>query len=200
MFSSTPLHKTFISYHHANDQRYKDYIVRKFNGISFIDQSVDTHDIDDRLSDDSIRTLIRDNYLRDSTVTIVLAGSETKHRKHVDWEIYSSMYNGSINRKSGIIVVNLPSISQIQITHSKKEKELIRPYNSWSYISDYTGLLIGIPIRIIDNLRNNVPITIVNYNTIMNNPYVFREMIHIAFSRRFTNNYTLLRPMRKRNN
>lgn len=65
----------------------------------FIDQSVPTGDISDGVSDEYIRELIRDEYLRDSTVTIVLVGTETARRKHVDWEIYSSMYDGRVNKK-----------------------------------------------------------------------------------------------------
>ncbi len=75
------MHKVFISYHHDNDQAYKEALVQ--SGI-FIDASVDTGDIDDGLSDHAIRQKIRDEYLRDSSVTIVLVGSETKNRKHVD--------------------------------------------------------------------------------------------------------------------
>ena len=103
-------HKVFISYHHANDQWYKNELLR-LNRIHdiFIDESVDTGGIDDNLPDDRIREIIRDDYLRDTTVTILLVGSETKNRKHVDWEIYSSMYDGQVNKKSGILVINLPS-------------------------------------------------------------------------------------------
>ena len=72
----------------------------------FIDTSVDTGGISDSLSDESIREKIRDEYLRDSTVTIVLVGTETKRRKHIDWEIYSSMYDGAVNKKSGVLVLN----------------------------------------------------------------------------------------------
>ena len=85
------MHKVFISYYHG-DQEYKDDLVKLSDqrGI-FVDRSVDTGDISDDLSDERIRELIRDSYLRDSTVTIVLVGTETQRRKHVDWEIYSSM-------------------------------------------------------------------------------------------------------------
>ena len=70
MLTSTK-HKVFISYHHENDQQYKDglLIMNDLYDI-FIDKSVDTGDIDDSLSDQSIRGKIRDEYLRDSTVTI----------------------------------------------------------------------------------------------------------------------------------
>jgi len=42
-----PKHKVFISYHHANDQTYKEALIQSnlYNDI-FIDASVDTGDID----------------------------------------------------------------------------------------------------------------------------------------------------------
>ena len=94
------MHKVFTSYHHASDQYYKDWLVwmGKYHKI-FIDSSVDTGNISDNLSDQAIREKIRDDYLRDSTVTVVLVGEETKRRKHVDWEIYSSMIDGKVNKK-----------------------------------------------------------------------------------------------------
>src|SRR5690554_5625983 len=100
-----PKHKVFISYHHMNDQDYKNSLctlARMYN--IFEDASVNTGGISDELTDQQIRTIIRDDYLRDSSVTIILVGTETKYRKHVDWEIYSSMYNGAKNKKSGILV------------------------------------------------------------------------------------------------
>ncbi len=102
------MHKVFISYHHKNDQDYKEHLIQigERNKI-FIDQSVDTGGISDDLSDQAIREEIRDEYLRDSTVTILLVGLETKKRKHIDWEIYSSMFDGAVNKKSGVLVINL---------------------------------------------------------------------------------------------
>ena len=73
------MHRVFISYHHENDQQYKNLLVNFGHQHKiFIDVSVNTGDISDNLSDEQIRTRIRDDYLRDSTVTIVLVGSNTK--------------------------------------------------------------------------------------------------------------------------
>ena len=42
------MHKVFISYHHQNDQRYKEYLVNFGKRYSiFIDESVDTGGISD---------------------------------------------------------------------------------------------------------------------------------------------------------
>ena len=110
--SNAERHKVFISYYHHDDQAYKDMLVN-WNEKSevFIDKSVDTGDISDDLPAETIRQKIRDEYLKDSTVTIVLVGKETAKRKHVDWEIYSSMRDGVVNKKSGIVVILLPSVS-----------------------------------------------------------------------------------------
>src|SRR5258708_6673752 len=102
------MHNIFISHHHDNDQWYKDELLRlnRTHNI-FNDLSVSLGDISDALSNEAIGTKIRDEYLRESTVTIVLIGTETWGRKHVDWEIYSSMFDGSVNQKSGMLIINL---------------------------------------------------------------------------------------------
>ncbi len=71
-------HKVFISYHHENDQDYKESLLNANEKYDLFDASVDTGDIDDDLPDETIRKIIRDDYLRDSTVTILLVGVETK--------------------------------------------------------------------------------------------------------------------------
>ena len=119
-------HKVFISYHQANDGSYKEsLLVLNRDYDLFIDASVDTGGIDDTLPDQRIREIIRDDYLRDSTVTIVLVGLETKKRKHVDWEIYSSMFDGAVNKKSGILVIQLPQTECTTYTaaHGDEEKK-----------------------------------------------------------------------------
>ena len=98
-------HKVFISYHHDNDQDHKDQLI---NYESFIDCSLNTGDIDDSLTDEKIRIKIRDEYLRKTTVTIVLLGAKTHKRKHVDWEISSSLINSKLISRSGLVGILLP--------------------------------------------------------------------------------------------
>ena len=100
------MHKVFISFYHHDDQVYKDKLVKwaKDNNV-FIDGSVDIGDIPEEWDDQKIRETIRDEYLKYTSVTIILVGPNTRHRKHVDWEIYSSVYDGKVNKKSGIVVV-----------------------------------------------------------------------------------------------
>ncbi|MET2985916.1 TIR domain-containing protein [Aureibaculum conchae] len=197
-------HKVFISYHHANDQWYKNELLR-LNSLHniFIDGSVDTGDIDERLDNETIRQIIRDYYLKDSTVTILLVGTETKNRKHIDWELKSSMINGSVNKKSGILVINLPSTgcTYYTATHSR-EKEIIYPENkSWTSIdtrAEYERRYPYLPARIIDNLlKPEAKISVVNWNEL--NIEKLRFLIHATFEDKGNCEYDLSRTM-KRNN
>ena len=199
------MHKVFISYHHGNDQRYKKELVKfgKQHSI-FEDRSVDTGDIPDEWTDQQIRRAIRDRYLRDSTVTVVLVGRETKRRKHVDWEIHSSMYDGSVNRRSGVVVINLPGISDNQFTapHGDEEKRLLYPdITSWMHVderAEYERRYPHIPDRIIDNLvKPNVRISVVPWGRINGGTLEF--LIETAFRYRSNCPYDLSRPMRRAN-
>jgi len=199
-------HKVFISYHHANDQQYKDSLLQ-MNALYdiFIDKSVDTGDVEDNLSDQEIRVKIRDEYLRDSTVTILLAGTQTMFRKHVDWEIFSSMYDGEVNKKSGILVVNLPLTGSDNITagHGNQEKQLIHPnIDNWISLnrSQYEQRYPYLPNRIIDNLVNkNSKISVVPWGLIDNRPEILKLLIEFTNQDRQIAEYDLSRPMKRQN-
>ncbi len=198
------MHKVFISYHHRNDQWYKERLVEIGRRHSiFVDRSVDTGDVPDTWSDERIRREIRDRHLRDSTVTIVLVGAETRRRKHVDWEIHSSMYDGSVNRRSGIVVINLPGISDYACApYGEEENRLLHPeVTSWTTIehrSEYECRYPYMPDRIIDNLmRPDVKISVVSWKK--TNERTLDFLIDTAFDNRENCRYDLSRPMRRAN-
>ncbi len=196
------MHKVFISYYHDNDQGYKEQLVKfgKDNSI-FMDASVDTRDISDDLSDERIREIIRDGYLRDSTVTIVLVGTETKRRKHVDWEIYSSMYDGKVNKKSGILVVNLSETGSehIHTSHGEEERNLYPDIMSWVSIDSKTKYEDRyMPARLMDNLLEpKAKVSVTPWNRI--NAKTLSVLIELAFRDRGQCQYDLRRPMRRNN-
>lgn len=113
-----PRHKVFVSYHHANDQLYRDYFERLFAGIHnvMVSRSVQIGDIQEGLTTETIRQKVRDEYLRDSTVTVVLVGSQTWQRKHVDWEIGSTIRDTRYNPRSGLLGIILPSYPRLNQT------------------------------------------------------------------------------------
>jgi hypothetical protein len=97
------MHKTFISYHHANDQDLKDTIINKFGGDQFIDKSVKDGDIDTDNSEETIMRTIREDFLADSTVTLVLVGKETAQRPFVNSELQASLWGDNPNGLLAVI-------------------------------------------------------------------------------------------------
>ena len=82
MMPQVPRHKVFISFH-EQDIKYKVRFVSMMEK-RIVDRSVDTGSIDDTgLKVTTVRQKIRDDYIADATVTIVLIGPCTWQRKHM---------------------------------------------------------------------------------------------------------------------
>lgn len=154
-------HKTFISYHHANDEQYKIAFKNIFADIHdiIVPWDVEIGDIDPNQKTDIIKRKIRDEYLRDSTVTVVLIGTQTWQRKHVDWEISSSIRDTQFNPRSGLLGIILP-------IHPDYNRDKYNPYI--------------IPPRLHYNVKCGFA-KLYDWNT---NPYTVQNWIHEAFERR----------------
>ena len=127
-----------------------------------VDESVRDGDIDDDLlATKTIRQRIRDEFIRDAAATVVLIGVCTWQRKHVDWEIGSSLRDTRLNSRCGFLGILLP-------THPEAGG---RQYSF--------GMT---PPRLADNARGVDPYAIV-YNW-ANNSNEIRQWIHRAFDRR----------------
>jgi len=157
----TERHKVFVSYHHDNDQEYREQFERLFADTYdiIVSKSVQIGEIDPNLPAERIRQIIRDKYLRDTTVTVVLVGTETWKRKHVDWEIGASIRETKYNPRSGLLGLLLPS--HPDYGHSKHNKCIIPP-------------------RLYDNIKCGFA-ELYDWNT---NPDTVKKWIHEAFKRR----------------
>ena len=103
-------------------------------GSDIVDKSVTDGDIDVDLKTDTIRQKIRDEFIADASVTVVLIGRCTWQRKHIDWEIGSSLRDTKKNSRCGLLGILLP--------------------NHYDFSRDvYRGHLI--PPRLIDNCGGN---------------------------------------------
>lgn len=201
---AAPKRKVFITYHHQNDQGYKENLIA-FNRTHdiFVDASVDIGDIDDNLSSEAIRQKIRDEYLANSTVTILLVGTETKFRKHIDWELYSSMIDGRVNKKSGILVINLPTTHCTSfVAAHQNEKELVYPdWQSWMHVDTRTEYELRFPYmpdRIIDNLlKAEAKISVIPWERLTNERLAF--LIEATFQDKDSCTYDMSREMRRSN-
>jgi len=100
--------KVFVSYHHDKDQLKANHLRTTYgSNDTLIDRSLS--DAYDSASNDYILQQIRTHHLKDSSVTIVLIGSETYKRKWVDWEIYSSLRPYGARKRNGLLGIYLPT-------------------------------------------------------------------------------------------
>ncbi|MCH5179980.1 MAG: TIR domain-containing protein [Erysipelotrichales bacterium] len=204
---SIPKHKVFISYYHNDDQHYKNHLLYLNHLYDiFDDYSVHEDDIDDtNLTSEQIRRIIRDDYIRDASVLILLCGENTKTRKHIDWEIHAAMYDSPINHKMGILVINLPSIYGKQSTRaaSNEEKKYIADETARWYsihtIDEYNQDYPYMPDRIIDSFIKGSEISVVDWERIERNPNILKYLIDCAFVRRKYVNYDDSRHLRRKN-
>jgi hypothetical protein len=170
--AAAPRHKIFVSYHHAGDQAHKESFIRTF-GDAFDDFSVRTREIPDNLAVDEVTRRIRDEHIRDATVTVVLIGKDTWRRKYVDWEIYSSLRDTRSNFRNGLLGILLPSYGLPQTCPLPRQRTA--PTRA-EYCPN------NIPPRLWDNVPPNLA-----FGTVRpwpNNAAELRTWIHEAFQRR----------------
>lgn len=198
--------KVFISFYHNDDQLYKDNLINLNNRYHmFIDNSVDTGDIDDSLmTDEQIRIKIRDEYIKDTDVLVLLCGKNTKHRKHIDWEIHAAMYKNQAKEPIPILVLNLPSSRNGTRKNNDIEKEIIEKHSAYTVhwvafnsYKEYKEAYPDLPERILQSLANkNSPISIVNLNSL--NSSELEELIKSTHSRKNRFVYDDTEPLRRR--
>ena len=127
MTTEVPRHKVFISYHHEEDQEYKNRLVQALTDKS-IDMSVRQDEIqEDGLPLDEISRIIRDDHIADATVAIVLIGKCSWQRKHVDWEISASLIDRRNNRRCGLLGLILPTHPDYRKSPDERNLRLIPP-------------------------------------------------------------------------
>lgn len=121
-------HKVFISYHRDDRKEVDDFIeifdyerkvfITRALGIGMADDIIDSTDTD------YVMRRIRELYLQDSTVTIVLIGECTWARRYVDWEIQASLRHGETVTPNGVLGIVLPSAGKKPIPPGRLKENL----------------------------------------------------------------------------
>jgi len=103
----------FISYHHKYDQSYVNALRKTKKGMKVVDYSL--KDDISNFTEEKIYQIIR-NKMRSCSVTIILIGEMTGHRKWIDWEIWASLrsYKNNKNplksfKSKGLLAIYLPT-------------------------------------------------------------------------------------------
>lgn len=105
----------FVSYHHENDQKYISRLRRTISNMKIADYSL-KEDIG-HLTNGTIYKKVREK-MRNCSITVVLIGERTGHRKWIDWEIWASLrgythpYDSYKSFKpNGLLAIYLPTSS-----------------------------------------------------------------------------------------
>lgn len=134
-------HRVFISYHH-DDQKEVDEFIKTYSD----EKNIFTCRAVGAMSDDIINSTdpkyvmsqIRKNYLKDSTVTIVLIGKCTWARRYVDWEIKTSLRQGETYTPNGLLGILLPSMGNSATPPERLKANLIGDKADEGYARWYT--------------------------------------------------------------
>lgn len=111
-------HKCFISFK-KEDIYYRKELDKLFDKRDVINKGLDT--VINSENGDYIMKKIREDYLKDSTVTLFLIGEHSSENEGIDWdgrdknyfikkELQSSLYNGQGNTRNGILGVVIPNM------------------------------------------------------------------------------------------
>jgi hypothetical protein len=105
--------KAFITFHPA-DREYAAKFAEQFSDVVTVKLGgVSDHDdfIKDMNEASYIEREIRDRYLTNTTVTIMLAGKCTWSQRFVDWEIAASLRKDAERGRSGLLGIRLPYLT-----------------------------------------------------------------------------------------
>lgn len=153
-------HKCFISYK-KEDRWYRDRIDELFSYSDVINKGLDR--VINSNDGNYIMRTIRQDYLKDSTVTVFLIGTHSSENEGYDFmgrknyfiqqELQASLYNGDSNTRNGILGVVLPEMydriykgtyqcSNCGGTHSTvvlDDTTVIREFSANYYIEPHSG-------------------------------------------------------------
>ncbi len=107
--------KAFISYHHADEDEIQRFVAAFDHAADgFIARGIGAGmagDIVDSTDTDYVMSRIRQEYLRDSSITLVMIGNCTWSRRYVDWELQASLRSGATITPNGVLGIKLPGYS-----------------------------------------------------------------------------------------
>ncbi len=107
--------KVFVSYSHLDDSIVEGFVNSwAYRENVFIPKVVGVRDTDNFINSDDteyVMSKIRDNYVGDSSVTIVLIGACTHSRRYVDWEIKASLRQAADGLPNGLLAILLSGLN-----------------------------------------------------------------------------------------
>lgn len=191
-------HKCFISFK-KEDQYYRNKLDSLFDDGNVINKSLDR--VIDSENGNYIMQIIRDDYLKDSTVTIFLIGEHSSENEGFDWngdknyfikkELQSSLYNGIGNTRNGILGVVLPEMydkiygGKYTCNSCGEDHNYVR-INDNTVIKEFSENYYLEPHKGCAWSEDERYCVLVKWNDFINNPEYY---INLAFDKRSTDLY-----------
>ena len=201
------MRKVFISYRHNAHKDIKDKLISLNDQFDlFIDKSVKLGDISNDLSDETIRQIIRDKKLKDSTITLFIHGSGTSKRKFIDWEIAGSMTNYNDSKQNAIIVINTEDYALS--AHNTENTDVAIDVSNFVPVSKddsksnvyWRSVLPNAPERLIKNMTiESVCVNVIRWKDILKNPHLLKNLIDKVYEYRLKNDYDTSIPLKRSN-
>ena len=215
--------RIFVSFHHELNQKHADKIRNIIKSLGHQDISVNDGtkiENEDIKTDEQIRKEIRDKFLRDVDVTIVILGSDTINRKHIDWEIRSTLHKFDNKRQGSIVVINALTNEESWLLESSlvelHDQSVFPAGRSWPKNNEVTlEKFKWLPQRLSNSIVNqynyenclkgeydHAVFPIISYNKVKNNINILQEAINqaINFKTKNQGKWDLNSKMRRKNN
>lgn len=139
--------KVYISYSHKEGTKYKEYLEETFKDL-IQNKTVSDEDLFPQRGADFIDKLIKEEYIDEQTLVIVLISKSTRANRYVDWEIYTAL-----EKKAYVVGVLLPGVK----------------------VDNKTITLAKIPVRLADNVKSGYS-KLYTWNDTINNFETFLDV------------------------
>ncbi|NOT38078.1 MAG: TIR domain-containing protein [Saprospiraceae bacterium] len=143
--------RVFISYFNRDKdevEKFINYYGESLGIFTWYAVGINDNDIINSTNTDYIMNIIRKDYLKDSTVTIVMMGSCTHSRRFIDWEIKSSLRQGDYT-PNGLMGIVLPSQNnsallppRFELNWNSSNNNAYARYYRYPYTADELGVWI----------------------------------------------------------
>lgn len=107
--------KIYISCYENSDIKYKNQLIEwnsKRNNTLFdcVNSSENEFYKIKQTQDEIFIDSVKKHILKDASVVVCLVGLDTGKRKIVDWELRAAMYESTLLKKCGIVIIYLPEV------------------------------------------------------------------------------------------
>lgn len=128
--NTPPKRRCFISYHPADENEVQTFLDPYSNAEVFTHRALGldmANEIVNSNDTDYVMRRIREPYMPNTSVAIVMAGQNTWKRRYVAWEIAASLRNGFASPANAFLRIKLPSCADGVQQYPDRLNDNLRP-------------------------------------------------------------------------